>query len=49
MAKDKIYELKYKIEGLNRMIARKIKRGQKNRYKSLQKQKQKSDNYDWFR
>ena len=38
MAKDKEYELRYKIEGLKRIIVRKIKRGRKQRIKSLIKQ-----------
>ncbi len=37
MAKDKIKELEYKIEGLRRMLKRKIKRGKKNRKRSLNK------------
>ncbi len=39
MAKDKIKELEYKIEGLRRMCKRKVKRHRKNRAKSLDKQK----------
>ena len=48
MAKDKIFELNYKIEGLRRMIKRKVKRGLKNRYKSLDKEKQRNINEDYF-
>ena len=40
MAKNKEQELKYKIEGLRRMCKRKVKRGCKNRLRSLQKQKE---------
>jgi hypothetical protein len=39
MAKDKEIELKYKIEGLKRMVRRKVKRCRKQRAKSLEKQK----------
>lgn len=39
MAKDKTKELEYKIEGLKRMMKRKIRRQRKNRCKSLEKQK----------
>lgn len=48
MAKDKIFELKYKIEGLKRMCKRKVKRGLKKRKRSLMKQKEQlipGDNY----
>jgi hypothetical protein len=37
MAKDKIKELEYKIEGLRRMVKRKVKRARNNRKKSLDK------------
>jgi hypothetical protein len=37
MAKDKIKELEYQIEGIKRMKKRKIKRAQHNRAKSLRK------------
>lgn len=44
MAKDKNYELRYKIEGLKRITKRKIKKARKGRYKSLEKLRQ--DFYD---
>lgn len=47
MAKNKEFELKYKIEGLKRMCKRKVKRGMKNRYRSLIKQKDKLTP-DWW-
>lgn len=37
MAKDKTVELQYKIEGLKRMVKRKVKRQRKNRHRSLEK------------
>ena len=46
MAKDKNFEAKYKIEGLKRMIRRKIKRGRKQRIKSIIQQK--STYYDRY-
>ncbi len=49
MAKDKVFELNYKIEGLKRMIKRKVKRGLKNRYKSINKEKQRNIDDDYFR
>ena len=48
MAKDKVVELNYKIEGLKRMIKRKVKRGLKNRYKSVNKEKQRNINDEYF-
>lgn len=48
MAKDKVVELNYKIEGLKRMIKRKVKRGLKNRYKSVTKEKQRNINDEYF-
>ena len=42
MAKDKVVELNYKIEGLKRIIKRKVKRGLKNIYKSVTKEKQRN-------
>lgn len=48
MAKDKVFELNYKIEGLKRMIKRKVKRGLKNRYKSINKEKQRNIDDDYF-
>jgi len=49
MAKDKIFELNYKIEGLKRMIKRKVKRGLKNRYNSINKEKQRNIDDNYFR
>ena len=46
MAKDKVFELNYKIEGLKRMMKRKVKRGLKNRYKSVFKEKQRNTSTD---
>lgn len=37
MAKDKIKELEYEIEGLKRMIKRKVRRQRKNRVRSIDK------------
>jgi hypothetical protein len=48
MAKDKVFELNYKIEGLKRMMKRKVKRGLKNRYKSVFKEKQRNINDEYF-
>lgn len=48
MAKNKEFELKYKIEGLKRMCKRKVKRGLKNRHRSLMKQKWISSDDDIF-
>jgi hypothetical protein len=48
MAKDKVFELNYKIEGLKRMMKRKVKRGLKNRYKSVIKEKQRNINDEYF-
>ncbi len=46
MAKNKEFELKYKIEGLKRMIRRKIKRERKKRIKSIIRQK--SNDFDIY-
>lgn len=48
MAKDKIFELNYKIEGLKRMCKRKQKRCQKNRAKSLEKLRWSHDDRDMY-
>ena len=49
MAKSKEFELKYKIEGLKRMIKRKVKRGRKQRYKSVQRTRQRyMDSEQWY-
>ena len=48
MAKDKNFEYKYKIEGLRRMIKRKIKRGRIQRIKGIQNQKRDDDNHYLF-
>jgi len=46
MAKNKEIELKYKIEGLKRMVRRKVKRARKQRIKSILCEKSKAfDHY----